>query len=270
MVFQIKQVSHHGTANPIVARLSIQTNDLIQFCRIDKTKRDEVLALYHDKVQRRLLECDDIAQEISKEILEIARNLEEEGFAIQSQGRVIEVPQIIRLEQRVEQFLYCAKSALRDLAKIFGVFFDKEFSEARYDKVYAWAKKQFGDDSELTKIIKQDHDLWIKQVVNMRNAVEHPGGHPGHLHIYNFELLPESHPEYPKIEEPLWHLNNEPKFSIAKDLLTFVSSILELSEDLLVICMKMTDLPEMFQVVEIPEEERKPECAIRLRVMPED
>ena len=270
MTFQLKQVSEHGTANPIVARLSLQTVELLQFSSLDKNRQDEVFALFHGEVQPRLLECDDIAQEISKEIMAIANELNESGLITQSQGRVIEVPNLMRLEQRVEQFLYCAKSALRDLSKLFGFFFAKEFNEARFDKIHSWAVDTFGEDSELAVLIKQDHDLWIKQVVAMRNAVEHPGGFSGNLHIHNFELATAPHSMQHKLSEPCWHRNDDPKSSIANDLLVFVTNILEFCEDLLVVCIKMTGFPDFLQFVQIPESERDVKCAKRLRVAPVD
>ncbi|MGC9534381.1 hypothetical protein [Vibrio atlanticus] len=200
----------------------------------------------------------------------IVEELNENGLITQSQGRVIEVPHLIRLEQRVEQFLYCAKSALRDLSKLFGLFFGKEFNEARFDKIHSWAVDKFGEDSELAMLIKQDHDLWIKSVVAMRNAVEHPGGYSGNLHIHNFELIPDPYSKQYKLSEPYWHRNDDPKAPIAKDLLVFVTNILEFCEDLLVICIKMTGFPDFLQFVQIPKDIRNDECAKRLKVAPVD
>jgi hypothetical protein len=267
LAFQIKQISEHGTSNPIVARLSVQTSQLLNFSKLNKEQKDKVLGLYNSEVQPRLLECDDISQQISSEILEVANNLKEKGFVTQSQGRVIEVPNLLRLEQRLEQFLYCAKSALRDLSKIFNCFFETDFNEARYDKILKWASKEFGEDSDLAKVIKQDHDLWIKQIVSMRNAVEHPGGYSGYLHIDNFVLVTDSITGEHKLNEPCWYRNDEPKNSIAQDLLGFVSNFLELCEELLVINIKISGLLEYLQVVEIPEDKRDKDCAIRLQII---
>ena len=52
MVFQIKKVSDHGAANPIVARLTFQTHELIQFCSIKKDVKDKVVELYYNRIQR--------------------------------------------------------------------------------------------------------------------------------------------------------------------------------------------------------------------------
>ena len=267
MVFQIKKVSDHGTANPIVARLSLQTHDLVQFCSIKKDLKDKVFELYHDRIQPRVLTCDELTQEISSEILAVAEELNEKGFDIQSHGRVIEVPHLTKLEPRVEQYLYSYKSALRELSAIFNHFFGADFNEARFDKIHKWSIDYFGEENELSRLLKEDQGLWIQKVISMRNAVEHPGGYSGYLHIHNFELIPENHPEYPKVIEPTWHLNDEPAVSIAKDLLTNIDNLLTFCEDMLVVCMVNKGIPNMLRIGEIPESERDSAAPIRLRMV---
>jgi hypothetical protein len=267
MVFQIKKTSNHGTANPIVARLTLQTHELIQFCSMEKEQKKEVVQLFHDQIQPRVMICDEISQQITNEILKIANDLEAKGFNIQSNGRVIEVPYLINLEQRVEQYLYSYKSALRELSKIFNYFFGTDFNEARYDKILKWSKNYFGDKNELPRLLEEDLGLWIQKVIAMRNAVEHPSGYSGYLHIDNFSLLPEDHPEFPKVIEPTWHLNDEPAVSIGRDLLTNTENLLEFCEDILVVCMINKGIPKMLRVAQIPEQERDPSAPLRLRMV---
>jgi hypothetical protein len=267
MVFQIKKVSDHGTANPIVARLSLQTHELIRFCSIVKDVKDKVIVLYHDRVQPRVLTCDEITQEISSEILAIAEELNAKGFNVQSHGRVIEVPHLTKLEPRVEQYLYSYKSALRELSAIFNIFFGTEFNEARFDKIIKWSVDYFGEENELSRLLREDQGLWIQKVVSMRNAVEHPGGYSGYLHIHNFELVPGNHPDYPKVIEPTWHLNDEPATSIAKDLLTNTDNLLTFCEDMLVVCMVNKGIPNILRISEIPKDERNNSAPMRLRMV---
>lgn len=267
MAFQLVKISDQGTANPIVARLTVQTSELIKFCPRGDDFHKSVLSLFHDHVQKNLLECDQIAQDISREVIEIAAELGDKGLKTQAEGRVIEVPHISRLIPRVEQFLYCAKSALRDLAKIFDLFFEKKFDAARYDKIIEWANSEFGEDSELVGILKQDHEVWIKKLVAMRNAVEHPGGYSGHLHIHNISLVSPDHPQYPILEAPRWNLNNEAEEPLVESLLTATSNMLEFSEEVLAICITMSGLPDMVGFAEIPEDKRDPSCPIRLRAV---
>jgi len=223
--------------------------------------------LYNNSVQRLLLECDKLAQEISKEILDVVESTNTNGLKIQSHGRSIHIPQIMRLESRIEQFLYSAKSMLRDLTKIFDLFFEKKFTEARYDKVLTWAIHEFGSESELAQIIDYDHEAWIKKLISMRNAIEHPGGYSGHLNICNFELVTSVQSEAKKLQEPCWYLNEEKKASIGTDLLTLSSNMLEFAEDILVICIKMKGFPDMLKIVEIPENQRENNALKRLRVI---
>lgn len=268
MVFQLIKTSDHGTSNPIVARLSLQTNELVGFCTsIDKKVKEEILELFHNKIQPRVITCDEISQEITKEIMSIANSLDENGFNIQSQGRVIEVPHLTNLEPRIENYLYSYKSALRELSKLFNIFFQTEFNEARYDKILKWSIENFGEDNELSRLIKEDHGLWIQKVIAMRNAVEHPGGYSGTLHINNFTLVPENHQNYPSVTEPTWHLNDSPQVSIAQDLLVNTTNLLEFCEDMLVVCMVNKGIPKMIRVAEIPEKDRDPTCPFRLKMV---
>lgn len=64
----------------------MQTSKLLGFSKLTKERRDNVFGLYHGEIQPRLLECDDIAQQISKEILDVAQNLNENSFVTQSHG----------------------------------------------------------------------------------------------------------------------------------------------------------------------------------------
>ena len=129
------------------------------------------------------------------------------------------------------------KSALREIAGLFSSFFGEQFSEARYDKIHKWCVQQYGAKDDLSKLIEQDHELWIKQIVRMRNAVEHPGGYAGHLHVHNFETLFFEGNHATQLIESTWHLNDEPQAAISHDLIVCVSNALEFVEDLSVVSL---------------------------------
>lgn len=263
-MFQIKQISNYGTSNFIVARLSIQTQNILQpFYCINNDVKESIFTLYNLKIQKRLLVCNKINEEITNEIKQINNEIEKNGLKTQSQGRSIHIPQVLELEERIEQFLYSAKSVLRDLTEIFHIFFGKKFTEARYDKVLSWSEDEFGIDNNLTKLINQDHELWIKRIVTLRNAIEHPGGYSGNLKIDNFELIDE------KLLLPSWQLNDEDRFLISTDLNTIVLNLLEFSEEVLINCIdnKIGGIPDFFRITEVPLGERDEKCPIRLRVL---
>ena len=99
----------------------------------------------------------------------------------------------------------------------------------------------------------------------MRNAVEHPSGHSGTLHIHNFRILHEPTKNMPKLSAPYWHLDDDPPAFIYRDQNVFLWNMLEFAEDIVVLCLRKIDTNLPIMIVEIPERERDPECPIRLR-----
>jgi hypothetical protein len=266
MAFILKKVSDHGTSNPIVARLSVQTSELIKFYPLSKKQRDETLKVYFEKVQPRLLRCYELKESLFLELSRIGDDFNKEWIRTQSSGRVATLPQVMNLSETCENYLYNSKSCLRDLAGIFEPLFGKAFTKARYDKIYEWSKGKFGEEDRLTAIIKQNHDLWIRKLVAMRNAVEHPGEYAGYLHIHNIEIRLDPKTKNPLLVPPTWHLNDESRVPILTDFETFITNLLEFAEDLLVLSLEKFDKKFPIVVAEIPEEERDPKCPVRLRM----
>lgn len=264
MGFVLKQVADVGSANPIVARLSLQFGSILDFYELDDEVKESIKGILRNDIQKRLISCDKIATEIVNEIDAAITELKENGFKTQSSGRVIESPHILNLEERLETYLYNAKSCLRDSLKIYNTIFDATFTEARFDKAIEWAKKEFGDNDPIVKFLKVDHGLWIHKVVKMRNATEHPGGYSGHLHIRNFEVVTTN--DGPSMHEPLWYLNDEPPTPIGTDLHVFVSNILELTEDMVLSALSKQKKPDLVSILEIPLDQRREESPIRFRM----
>ena len=264
MGFVFKQISDVGSANPIVARLLLQFSEIIDFYNLPKESKDDIKDILHSDIQKRLLACEKISVEINDEINKELKNIYEGGLKTQSQGRVLELPQIIRLEERLESYLYNAKSCLRDILKIYNVVFKADFNEARYDKAVIWASEKFGEKDPITNFLRVDHDLWIHKIVKMRNAIEHPGGHSGNLNIINFEVNTEN--TETKILEPMWHLNDEAPNIIRHDLSVFTQNALELTEDVVISALEKKGKPPMLELKEIPEEQRRKEAPIRFKM----
>jgi len=135
MAFILKKVSDHGTSNPIVARLGLQTSDLVKFYPIKEKQREDVFGIYHQKVQPHLLQCYELKEKMLSSLTTIDEEFSHKGLQTQSSGRVATVPQVMKLQEDCETYLYNAKSALRDIAGIFDPLFGEKFTEARYDKI---------------------------------------------------------------------------------------------------------------------------------------
>lgn len=265
MTFVIKKVSGHGTSNPIVARLAVQTQEIVQFFNIEKESRDRVLDIYINHVKPRLLSCMEISDAVRQEADEIGARILRNDLGEQAGGRAIELPQIDRLIERLEAYLYNAKSALRDLALTFEPLFGASFTHSRYNEILAWAITNLGVEAPLANLLSDD-EPWIRRIVNMRNAVEHPSGKQGRLHILNFELVKEdARGRY--FQEPVWFLEGEEPAAIAVDMQTMLHNLLTFAEELLVVAHVQLNPGAIIQFVSIPEQDRNPQCPVRLRAV---
>lgn len=268
MQFVLSKTLDHGTSNPIVARTLPQWGELFNFYEISKKQRDDLSTVLHEGVMVRLLACYDIAYEICAKEAEIFEEFQQRGLEQQAGGRVVHLPQIIGLKEKAETFLYQSKSTLRDFAQIFNILFNTTFDECRYDKISTWSENELGADADLSRLLTQDQE-WIKQVVKMRNAVEHPGGYSGHLHIHNCQLAQNQNEEKTTLVPPTWHLNEDGPSSITKDMQTNILNILAFTEDVLVVALENFKNNFPILIAEIPETERDPKFPKRLRAIPD-
>jgi hypothetical protein len=265
MAFRIQKLSDYGTANPIVARLSLQTQDLLPFYNLSDKQKEEIFGLFFSSLQPKLMTCFRLMEQLTKEVRERQKRIDEVGLEFQDHGRAYTLPSILDLQQHAETFLYNAKSVLRDLTCIFFILFSKDFKkEARFDKVLRWANKEFGPEDSLTRMLEDDANTWIKRIVKMRNAVEHPGGHSGTLHIENFSSVEKANTVL--VIEPFWYLNTDEKVPIVSEMNTFVTNLLTFCEETLVHCLEKFKKNLPISIMEIAEQERDATCPKRFKM----
>src|ERR1700730_15805668 len=267
--FVVQKISVHGADNPIVARLSLQTHDLLQWCGLSPEKKEEMFGIYSTQLQRRLLKCSDAVVRLKKsrdQSISNVANVVEQGAHSASF--------VINLQDELETFLFEAKLLLRDTLNVINVFFATTFNEARVfipiqgkkdskSKLVSWGERTLGSEHPFVKMLSTE-EYWISDIINSRNAVEHPGGHSGTLVIENFKITPIG------LIPPTWTRDgNAPRPStfIFRDLDVFQHNMLTFAEDILLFGIENHPIAPHLPVVffEIPEKERDPKCPIRFR-----
>jgi len=273
MSYVVTKTSDHGTSNPIVARLSVQSRQLMEPFSISEKKKKRVWGLLHDKVQQELLSCYDIWSQILSRKKKIVAKIEETGIQTQSHGRVATIDQIENLKHLAGSFLYSAKSALRDIKFMICEFYETDAyickikaKDLNYKCLKEWAEKKFGEEDEFAKLVSEDFDLWIDEVYSKRNAVEHPGGYSGYLEISNFTAAQDPESKEWKGVLPQWQRNQNQPSSITRDMQITIENILNFSEDVLVHCLRRAGSMVPVVIYEIEKENRDSDCPIRLRV----
>jgi len=267
MPFTFTKISNYGTTHPVVARLLIQTAELAQWAGLSKDEKDSVFKVYQG-LNNRLIKVHEAYQRLSTAL--------DETMAIShvnDDGSLKSLPHLIGLDAEVETILYEIKNYLRDLLGVIRIFFRVEFENGSdffstkgngISKIAKWATDAFGEEDPFTTMLISEH-VWIEELIRKRNALEHPGGHSGTLHIHNFEKG-----ENNKIVIPAWHRDEMPLTGIFPDLDVAMDNMLTLAEDVLVSCIVHNGKNKIIQFIEIPEDERNPECPIRIRVTLKD
>lgn len=263
--FIIQKTSNHGTENPIVARLAIQTVNLIKWLAVDDQEKKAIIDIYLD-LQRRLLNCYDIHQRL----LLARENTLADAVTVWSQGQRT-IPHVIGLQEEVESFLFAAKTYLREVARLLNKLFQADLKndssifwdpKGRESDVAIWAKRHFGEDHETAKMLASEAD-WIGEVIRSRNAIEHPEGWSGTLIINNFEARPEG------IVPPSWARQGaqaKAPSDLYNDIQITLDNLLTFAEDLLVDAVRANPVFPQIIIVHIPEAERNKDVPIRYDV----
>ncbi len=220
--------------------------------------------LIYDCLKRRLLKCHAAFDRL---VRALNTTIGECGF--QEDGTSKYSPHVLGLEGEVETVLYESKNYLRDLLGILKIYFEYDCDEASYfydakgkgaSRLVKWATKEFGENDPFTKMLETEH-TWIEDVIRKRNAVEHPGGYSGTLHIHNFTMIENGY-----YVMPTWNLDDgEPK-GLFPDIEVILDNLLTLAEDLLVSCNIHRAKHKIIQYSEIPKDRRDPQCPKRLIV----
>lgn len=262
--YEIQKISNHGVSNPIVARLAIQSNDLLKWLNVNQANREAVFSHYM-ALSRRLLACFDIQSRLIYARAETVKHSEK----VWKEGNHT-TPHVVSLQDEVENFLFAAKNYLREVAHLLNLLFDAGLQydssifwdpKGQKSKVALWAEGTFGLDHEATQMLSSEAD-WVSELVRKRNAVEHPGEKSGTLRVKNFERLPGG-----GIRPPVWarDYNEEGEATdIYKDISVLMDNMLTFAEDVLVEAIRINPSFPMVIIAMIPEQDRDKTCPVRL------
>ncbi len=257
-MFRLQKLSNRGTSTPAVARTFVQGCEILEFFDIKDEQKDKAKGALFD-LQRHLVRCvevrDLVAQEIKRAVAQVDHC-----------GRAITLPSVPDLHSCAESFLESAKLAISKTASLVTAFYGVRLDH-RYHKFANWAEREFGPDDQLT-VTARNWEPWVKRIVDMRNAVEHPDEKPGgQLMTENFTL--RQHGTTFELVQPAWGLSGEPLQPLVPEMDEMIEGTIELGEDILVCLFNKLKVAFPLVVREIPPQERDPACPVRLRVEPE-
>jgi len=262
MVIQIQKNSNYGTSTPAVARTFFQGCEIMRFFAVSDAQREEAKTVLRE-LQRHLVRCVEIRDQIAAQVASAHEEVGSKGLDFHSGGQAVTLPSVPDLQSKAESFLQSVKLAIRETAGQVEPFYRRKLDH-KFQEFAAWAERQFGPDDRFTRAVRS-WEPWVKRVVTMRNAVDHPEDKPGlKLLTQNFRL--SGTPDAPALADPTWGLLGETQSPILADMGEIIERTIELGEDVLTeLFYKLKDDSPLV-IREIPVEERDPACPIRLRV----
>jgi len=252
-----------GTSNQIVARTTVQIIDLLAPYGLPENERHAIMSIFAS-LMRRLLRMQEVQNMLRKEYAAIRAQVRSAGLKQLGEGSY-EIPQMMGLDAKAEDFLQATKLALADCGSLFGPLFGRKFDH-RFDRAIAWFAQKIGQSHELVTQLEKHH-VWIKQALDRRNALEHPKEAPGgRLHIRNVDVDIVG----PKLmgTDPCWYLSGDQPTSIIRDTRILVENTLRLAEEILISSLEYR-FPQVPVIVkEIPPRSRDSKCPVRFRLVP--
>lgn len=261
-MYQFQKTSNYGTSTPAVARTLPQGDELLGFFKATKQQKDACLHVLAE-LKRHLVRCVEICDRVSKEIDEGILKLDTLGPSPKIHGNSITLPSVPDLHSNAEAFLQSAKLAIRECAQLIQPFHGVKHDH-RFHKLATWSEQTFGPEDQLTKVVRA-WEPWVKHIVNMRNAVDHPNDEiGGKLFAFDFRVMGTR--DEPKFVVPVWGLTGGDEWDIKGDMQSIVEGGIELGEDLLVALFEKQKFSDSLYVYEIEKEQRDPNFPMRLRV----
>jgi hypothetical protein len=179
-----------------------------------------------------------------------------EGVKTQNDGRVIETPGVLLLDNS-RIFLKFAKQALQQLAKALGILLEKDFNGPHFHKVLERSKERLGENHIVTKLLNEDQG-WLQEINTIRNEDEHPQFDKPFASGFSISRMQDGK-----------FLVNVPRFfndtPVLNRLEVYSHNLLTFTEELIAHTLEEF-FPGMVRVYDIPEDQRNRSNPIRYRL----
>jgi hypothetical protein len=251
-MFVHKKISNYGSDNYIISRL-MSLNGFIEyygpFCSDDEVIQNIINIIWDE--QKLLMRCYEVRENLNEETEKVNNEIIEGDKYF---GKTNEAPTIIDIEGKLADFLYKAKMTLREMVNLFKLFYSIDIQEPHYNRISDVILNKYGNDDEFGNYIKGNHDTWIKLIIEMRNAFEHPGEKNRILKVHDYTVNSNEKVVVPPRVE---FKQNELNYS--GDILSLMNvvliNILKFTEDVVLFLLdKNTTNPKYFIIHELDYE----------------
>ncbi|MYM92283.1 hypothetical protein [Duganella vulcania] len=204
-MFKFQKLSNYGSATPAVARTLLQASPIIDMFKCSDEQKDALKEKFFD-LQRHLLKCVECRDSLAAEIeSERANYVMPPNPDVRARG-AFSLPGVGDLQSKGDTFLQSAKLAIAATGDMVEPFYGKAFGH-KFHQLEKWAKENFDPaDTFVTSVTRAIP--FVKRIVQMRNAVDHPKPGPGERMAYaNFDIADADGKMI--LVDPSWALTGE-------------------------------------------------------------
>ncbi len=236
-----------GTSNPIVARVLLQSHEILKAASFETTVDKEAVTVHLHSCKEALLACEITAIRINSRIDIIIEKVNNVGLAHDCNGRGLNpFPQVQELDVDCGTFLIQANRAIKLICELPKFFLSLDKKDSNFEHLGKTLETILDEKSPLIQFVK-DNQNHIKYLIELRNFHEHPNSRK--TVIDNFKLMPDS-----TIMVPRWYLSDGEPHSIKEELIAVIAYLRDVAE-LMLIHLVMQTISKSFPFVieSIPE-----------------
>jgi hypothetical protein len=233
-----------GSSNPIVARVLLQGQDILNGAVFDRPIDKQVVIRELHAIKEALVACHKIAERVASHVARVVDDGEKRGLPGDERGSLNPFPQVPDLDADATIVLIHAKRAIRRISQVPSIFLSIP-GDSDFDHLLKRLTK-VASARPMMKFVR-DNAPGIRYLSELRNCQEHPKK-GRHTMIDNFNVLPNG-----SVAVPMWYVSGETPRPVAVEMGGAIELLTMMAEAMLIhlvmACMTKT-FPFIIQPIE--------------------
>lgn len=259
----ISPVSNFGSGHSIVARVFIQSVEMLRIGKFSKVDDSAPVIRHLHSCKETLLQCHSVASEIVANIDTLENEVNSSGLDRGDDERAINpFPVVENLERDCSEFLVQANRAIRQISSIPHQLLELDRPDNNFDRLARSLSSLLGESTPFPTYVRK-HCSQIRYLVNLRNFDEHPGER--RTVVKNLHVLPNGNIHAPTIS--LEGGDSSQEYFLSSMLVSVVEYLTDVAEHVVVHSVLNGLRPNLpFAVQQIPDSEIDESKPVRLRL----
>ena len=249
-----------GSSSPVVARVLLQGQDIIQVAIFDRPIDKAAVTRVLHAAKESLFTCQKVAERVMSYVDHIVEDIRSHGVARDSRGRALNpFPQVPDLETEATTFLIHAKRAVQTICRLPSLFLPVEPKDTNFDALLKTLSKVVDVPAAVTEFVRDNAD-GVRYLIELRNFQEHPDAK--RTVVDNFKVMPDG-----TISVPMWYLSDDTPRPVREEMSAAVEFLIQMAEAMLIhLVMATVTNTFPFIIEQIEDAQVNPKMPIKYRL----